>query len=173
MPSVHVHWLDKFAPKTETEWTIRERRIWRQVCRLPLHHMDQFQSHRASNPPSVQTNTSPLIRPCNSTHWRPDPGRLKTRSPPHKCTHKFNSHKLQISADVHKHTHTQPPSLKRKSQKYSPVIFRVHTCFDLLLSVFKTKQFLDKNHLQGWGLWSDPAVLPFPTTVKPPAWCAA
>lgn len=64
----------------------RKRRIWRQVCLFPLHPTDRFPSHRASNLHSVQTNPSPLTRLCNSTHWRPKPGRLKTSSRPHKCS---------------------------------------------------------------------------------------
>lgn len=120
----------------------REKRIWRQACELPP--TDRFPSHQASNLHSVQTDTSPLTRPCNCTHRRPDPGRLKTSSRPHECI--SLALQIKIPCDVH----TQPAALKRKSQKYLAIICRVYTCFNLLSSDVKTKQApLNKDEVYG------------------------
>lgn len=66
----------------------REKRIWRQVCRLPP--TDQFPSHQASNLHSVQTNTSPLTRPFNSTHPGDQTQGVWKTAPAH--TNAFHSH---------------------------------------------------------------------------------
>lgn len=51
----------------------------------------------------------------------------------------INAFHLHYKLNPHWCTHTQPPTLKRKSQEY--LICSVNTCSDLLLSVVKMKLF--------------------------------
>lgn len=86
----------------ETEWKAKgKRESGVRFASSPLIPTDQFPSHRASNLHTAQTNPSLLTRPCNSTHWRPDQGRLKMSSRPHKCSYMHSQMHFTCIANTH------------------------------------------------------------------------
>lgn len=76
-----------------------------------LRPTDQFPSNRASIPHSVQTNPSPLTPLWNLTHWRPNPGRLKTCTTYKDevyCWNELSSLFLQLLTVLHDVLHNAP-----------------------------------------------------------------
>ncbi len=137
MPSVRVHRLDKFYRGYETEWEWEEKR--ESGVRFTSSPSAPWISFRA-----IERLISTVCKPI-PLHW-PDRATLETRprasenelAPTQTLTYAHtNAFNLHYKSNPHWCTHTQPPTLKRKSQKC--LTCRVNTCSDLLLSVVKMK----------------------------------
>lgn len=78
--------IDRTSSAEDKNQIGREKRIWRQGSpALPSRLTDRFHKVTKLLIFAAWTNTFPLTRPCNTTHWRPDTGHLKANSSRHKC----------------------------------------------------------------------------------------